>query len=106
VTTHDSIEAVIAGVLHAHVERIIVGFSGGLDSTVLLHAAAGLIDDRNRLIALHVNHGLNPRADTWQRHCQAVGEALGVRARLSVAVVHGRKTPRPGSVPHSRNRRR
>jgi tRNA(Ile)-lysidine synthase len=91
VTAYDSIEAVIAGVLRAHTGRIIVGFSGGLDSTVLLHASAGLIEDRNRLVVLHVNHGLNPRADRWQRHCQAVSEVLGVRCTVEKVAVesHG-----------------
>ncbi len=46
-----------------------VAFSGGLDSSVLLHvlARSGLAD-RSR--AIHVNHQLSPRADAWQDHCQ------------------------------------
>jgi tRNA(Ile)-lysidine synthase len=58
--------------------RIVVGYSGGLDSTVLLHAAARFIEERPRLLALHVNHGLSPRSDAWQRHCETVSTALGV----------------------------
>ena len=58
--------------------RVAVGYSGGLDSTVLLHAAAEMIDDRRRILALHVNHGLSPNADAWQRHCESVSAALGV----------------------------
>jgi tRNA(Ile)-lysidine synthase len=56
---------------------VLVGFSGGLDSTVLLHAAAELRNARP-LVALHVNHGLHPEADAWQGHCARVSEALGV----------------------------
>jgi tRNA(Ile)-lysidine synthase len=44
-----------------------VGFSGGLDSTVLLHLA------RRRGLeprAVHIHHGLHPDADTWQSHCE------------------------------------
>jgi len=58
-------------------ERWLVAFSGGLDSTVLLHSLAGAVS-RRRIIAIHVNHGLHPDADQWQRHCASIGAALGV----------------------------
>lgn len=52
--------------------RVAVAFSGGRDSTALLHAAlaaaAGLGID---VVALHVNHGLSPNADAWQRRAAA-----------------------------------
>ncbi len=57
--------------------RFAVGYSGGLDSTVLLHAAAMRLPPE-RLRALHVNHGLQPEARAWQRHCERVAETLGV----------------------------
>ena len=56
---------------------IAVGFSGGLDSTVLLHAAA-MRFPASGLRALHVNHGLQPEARDWQRHCERVADTLGV----------------------------
>lgn len=46
-----------------------VAFSGGLDSTVLLHLA------RRRGLeprAVHIHHGLHPDADAWQSHCERV----------------------------------
>lgn len=82
-----------------------IGFSGGLDSTVLLHAAAQvgaevvgdprpqmvLGDTRDaqaeragrrsplaQLVAVHVHHGLHPDADAWERHCREVVSGLGV----------------------------
>jgi len=48
--------------------RLFVGFSGGLDSMVLLHALAAT-SLRSRIIAVHINHGISPNADEWQRHC-------------------------------------
>lgn len=49
---------------------ILVGYSGGLDSTVLLHQLANDVDARARgLRAIHVHHGLNPDADAWATHC-------------------------------------
>lgn len=47
-----------------------VGFSGGLDSTVLLHALA---HDASRRVhgirAIHVHHGMHRDADAWATHC-------------------------------------
>ncbi len=49
---------------------ILVGYSGGLDSTVLLHRLANAIHARARgLRAIHVHHGLHPDADAWATHC-------------------------------------
>ncbi|HEX6549795.1 MAG TPA: tRNA lysidine(34) synthetase TilS [Gammaproteobacteria bacterium] len=59
--------------------RYWVGFSGGLDSTVLLHA---LVTQRDQLpgelCAIHVNHGLHPDAEVWQRECEALCQTLNV----------------------------
>lgn len=57
--------------------RWIVAYSGGLDSTALLHAAAG-ISDRPPLLAIHVRHDLHPDADAWQRACRDSALALGI----------------------------
>ena len=49
----------------------IVGFSGGADSTALLHAliaVQGQLDAR--VSAVHVNHGLHKNADLWQLQCE------------------------------------
>lgn len=58
--------------------RRLVAYSGGLDSSVLLHALAALEPGAQRLGALHVNHQLHPDADRWQAHCAAACRALGV----------------------------
>lgn len=52
---------------------VLVGFSGGLDSTVLLHLLADAPAARTHgLRAVHVHHGLRPEADAWAAHCQRV----------------------------------
>lgn len=64
---------------------ILLGFSGGLDSTVLLHLLAA--DEgirRAGLRAIHVHHGLHADADAWAAHCRRACDALGV----AVAIVH------------------
>ncbi|UZJ46218.1 tRNA lysidine(34) synthetase TilS [Marinimicrobium sp. C6131] len=55
--------------------RYCVALSGGLDSTVLLHAVAS---GYSGVRAVHVHHGLSPNADQWQRHCETLCEQLGV----------------------------
>jgi tRNA(Ile)-lysidine synthase len=45
-----------------------IGFSGGLDSTVLLHALVQL-QLPVQLRALHINHQISPNADAWQIQC-------------------------------------
>ncbi|WP_041770406.1 tRNA lysidine(34) synthetase TilS [Metapseudomonas resinovorans] len=57
-----------------------VGFSGGLDSTVLLHLLARLAQRESLppLSALHVHHGIQAAADAWPAHCQGVCDGLGV----------------------------
>jgi tRNA(Ile)-lysidine synthase len=61
--------------------RLIVGFSGGLDSTVLLHrlAAQGA---RPRLLAAHVDHGLQAQAGQWAAQAGRVCAELGVAFEL------------------------
>ncbi|ROR05039.1 tRNA lysidine(34) synthetase TilS [Erwinia sp. JUb26] len=63
----------------AHLERaltteqpVLLAYSGGLDSTVLLHQLVLLREQwpSLRLRALHVHHGLSPLADGWVAHCR------------------------------------
>ncbi|MDQ7990503.1 MAG: tRNA lysidine(34) synthetase TilS [Candidatus Dactylopiibacterium sp.] len=65
------------------VARVAIGYSGGVDSTVLLHALADLREARGfALEAVHIHHGLSPFADAWATHCQAGCDALGVPLRI------------------------
>ncbi len=56
-----------------------LAYSGGLDSSVLLHLVHSLAAKRGiRLVALHVHHGLSPNADGWLAHCERESARLGV----------------------------
>lgn len=71
--------------------RLVVGYSGGMDSSLLLHCAARSEIARARgLCALHVHHGLHPDADAWAAHARARAQALGV----DCAVVRVQVDPR------------
>ena len=65
-----------------------LGFSGGLDSTVLLHLLASIPSIRERgLRAWHVHHGLHGHADAWAEQCEAVCAALSVPLTVSQVAV-------------------
>lgn len=56
-----------------------VAYSGGIDSHVLLHALVELrqyvpVDLR----VVHIHHGLNSKADDWQKHCEATCAKWGI----------------------------
>ncbi|MFJ4194992.1 tRNA lysidine(34) synthetase TilS [Pseudomonas sp. NPDC089534] len=57
-----------------------IAFSGGLDSTVLLHLLVHLAKTETLppLSAIHVHHGLQAAADAWPEHCRSFCDALGV----------------------------
>ncbi|OAX54802.1 tRNA(Ile)-lysidine synthase [Xanthomonas translucens pv. poae] len=58
---------------------VLVGLSGGLDSSVLLHALAHQPHYcRAGLRAVHVHHGLHADADAWADHCAGFCTALAI----------------------------
>jgi tRNA(Ile)-lysidine synthase len=73
---------------------IAVAFSGGLDSSVLLHALAHIPAARQRgLRAIHVDHGLHAESERWSAHCDRFAREIGVALTLCrVAVERGSGT--------------
>ena len=56
-----------------------VALSGGLDSTVLLHALAMLRESLSvPLSALHIDHGIHADSARWGEHCQRLCDELSV----------------------------
>lgn len=84
-------ESVLLELLKPYLDRPrwVVAFSGGLDSTCLLHALSGVVD-RPPLYALHIHHGLQVHADEWENHCRHMAVSLGVEFHsLQVTVDDG-----------------
>jgi tRNA(Ile)-lysidine synthase len=79
---------------------VAVAYSGGRDSSALLHAclqAARALGADLQVHALHVHHGLSEHADAWLAHCQSVC-ADWAQAGLPVQF-HGERLqtqPQPG----------
>jgi tRNA(Ile)-lysidine synthase len=70
--------------------RWIVGFSGGVDSTVLLHLLhqwCAANPGSPALSAIHINHGMQSAAGEWQRHCALVCGSLQLSLSTCTVVV-------------------
>jgi tRNA(Ile)-lysidine synthase len=70
----DDLPGRVAGALAPVVpagSSILLGLSGGIDSVVLLRLLSALAPRHSwRLSALHVHHGISPRADEWAVFCR------------------------------------
>ena len=59
--------------------EILMGFSGGLDSSVLLHLLSQMRAKLNfKLKAIHVHHGLSSSADDWLNFCKEKCKLLDI----------------------------
>lgn len=70
--THQSIEQAILDHIKNR-QSLLVAYSGGVDSTVLLYALTQLKQQLRpdlQLSAIYIHHGLSENADSWARHCQ------------------------------------
>ena len=60
-------------------QNIWIGFSGGLDSSVLLYLSHIAFNNKNyNLHAIHVNHNINKNAKDWQQHCYNICKILNI----------------------------
>lgn len=75
--------------------RVLVAYSGGVDSHVLLHLAASIAPLRGNITAVYVHHGLQEVASDWAVHCGQVAEGLGVGFAVLTVNAH----PKAGESP-------
>lgn len=62
-------------------KTIHIAYSGGLDSSVLLHLYANA-ELKSTLNVIHINHKLSPNAKQWQQHCQQQCDALNLPLQI------------------------
>jgi len=60
--------------------KLLVGYSGGVDSHVLLHALSSLRTDflSLNIRACYIHHGLLKEADAWEEHCRKTCNELNL----------------------------
>lgn len=66
----------------AEASSVVVGFSGGADSSLALHVTNDYlkeIDASGKLLALHVNHMAQNDSSIWEKHCEDVCSAAGIQ---------------------------
>lgn len=59
---------------------ILVAYSGGVDSHVLLHVCSGLkgVYPNKNIKAVYIDHGLHKDSPQWRDHCEAIASSLGI----------------------------
>lgn len=65
-----------------------LALSGGMDSMLMLYVLGQLPEFKERLTAIHVNHGLSEHALVWQKHCQQACDQLSVLLISKFVVVN------------------
>jgi tRNA(Ile)-lysidine synthase len=72
----------------ARSNRLFIAFSGGLDSSVLLHLLAKQTHLLKKITAVHINHGLSDNAEIWEAHCQQVCQTLNVPLKVRKVTIN------------------
>ncbi len=76
-------------------QRFFIGYSGGVDSHVLLHVCSSIAQLKGRLTAVYIHHDLQQEADAWAVHCEKTAKNLNVEF-LTLRV---NAKPMPGESP-------
>lgn len=60
-------------------KNIFIAYSGGSDSTALIHLLSSIkIDKNTKVKAIHINHNLSKNSLLWERHCREQCSKLGI----------------------------
>jgi len=88
-TLLEAISASLKGLDHQP-RNIAIAFSGGRDSTMLaVHAAVIAQRDGFALHLLHIHHGLQAIADSWQQQAHQLADRLGITCHSLKVEVNG-----------------
>ena len=93
----------LPGIVQAQLQgnQYLCAYSGGLDSSVLLHAVSKIPGIALR--AIHIHHGLHADADTWSEQCRAFCRARDIQ--IDVIKVDVEKGAGKGTEAAARNAR-
>ncbi|MGK0442098.1 MAG: tRNA(Ile)-lysidine synthase [Pseudohongiellaceae bacterium] len=81
---------------YPNAKRWVVAYSGGVDSHVLLHLCQKFLSSQSLplgysnlpvLLAIHVNHQLQDKADVWVKHCAQQARQLDVDLIVQPVVI-------------------
>ena len=61
-------------------KKIYVGYSGGPDSSALLHLLH--INNISNVEAIHINHNLSDNSLKWEEHCRKTTNKLGIKCHV------------------------
>ena len=65
------------------IKKLLIAYSGGLDSHVLLHALASASSSHNLPIrAIYIDHGLQSAAQHWPQHCLDICNRLSIDCEI------------------------
>lgn len=80
-------------------KTLLIAYSGGLDSHVLLHACTQLFYTQyfQKLKVIHIHHGLSPLADQWADHCVEQARLLN----LNCNIIRVDAQPKAGESPEA-----
>ncbi|TFH12899.1 MAG: tRNA lysidine(34) synthetase TilS [Nitrosomonadales bacterium] len=77
----------VENILHEQIQRddhLVLGLSGGVDSVVLLNILTSLsLQLEFALSAFHVNHGISPNANKWERFCLNLCGVHGIPIKIA-----------------------
>lgn len=68
--------------------NIFIGYSGGIDSHVLLDLLVNTPEIKHKITAVYIHHGLQACADDWAEHCRIISNAYSVNFRVLKVNAH------------------
>jgi len=62
------------------IKKVVIAYSGGVDSHVLLHSCSQLQNKLKALtfLAVYIDHGLHEDSSRWSTHCEQMASALDI----------------------------
>jgi tRNA(Ile)-lysidine synthase len=79
---HENLSSLLENPTYSH---LVIAYSGGLDSSVLLDLVSCFVKISTKKIKIslvHVNHGLSDASGDWGRHCKKIADLYSVKCTI------------------------